>query len=146
MRQANEEADAQLAEGVPRKGEVEVVFPEHCHPDGDAALIPDDEAPYYPDLLRQTLAAAPRHGRDESIVNVPIDVRHLWCFERTGRGFVEQLRKFPTEVIPLMDLVLNEVVAKLREEEDAAAGADHKASATSASHAMRSVPRVRARV
>ena len=146
LRQAKEEADAQAADGVPRKGEVEVVFPEYCHPDGDAALVPEDEQPYYPDLLRQTLAAAPRHGRDESIVNVHIDVRHLFCFQRTGRGFVEQLRKFPTEVIPLMDIVLNDVVAVLRQQEDAAAAGDHKVSATSASHLQRNVPRVRARV
>ena len=87
-----------------------VPWPASIHPDGDDDLLDAEEQPFYIELLRNALDNAPRGGRPEPIVNVAINVKHLRVYNEDAQGskLQKELVRFPSQIIPIFDIVLNE--------------------------------------
>jgi DNA replication licensing factor MCM4 len=61
-------------------------------------------------VLLEELADAPQSGQN---VLVGIDAKHIFSFPEDGRKLYNQLVRYPQEVIPIFDLVLNEEFREL---------------------------------
>ena len=85
------------------------------------------EGRFYMELLRNKIENEPRTSTDDPI-NIEIDVRQLFLFNNMAQSapelgfagdgkFVTHLRRYPADVIPIMDLVLcdiaNDIVSEL---------------------------------
>ena len=73
---------------------------------GDRNLLASDFEPLYPRLLRQL--------HDTEIRNLNLDVKNLEFYPLTV-AVKQQLVQYPQEVIPLMDMVINEAFTEMKE-------------------------------
>jgi len=90
-------------------------YPDELDPERDHEHVRDEEDPYYLLLLKNALENAPVARRGIPIVNIALNFKHLRLFHEDGQGrkLSRQLGNFPSQFIPIIDLVLNEEAADI---------------------------------
>lgn len=86
------------------------VLPPALTEEADDDFLHHEDEPYYLELLRNALEAAPTSlsAHVHYPLNIAINAEHLRAYKSTNETFLNTLCTYPAEVVPIMDAVLKE--------------------------------------